>query len=225
MGLIYLAYNKITNKSYIGQTTKTLEYRKNQHLTRTIKTTTKFGRALQLYSYDKWDWIVIKDNIPKDKLDYEEMFYIKALSTFSKGYNSTGGGQFGYKILANNKDNIYCFYHNNYGNIEATIPELSSSFKIREDLIFNLVLGKRDCVNGWILEENISVYNKIKKEQKQKDFITKFKSLELVVKHKEKGIIHTNVYDFLTYTNLHLGKILKLQKGKIKKLGEYKLVL
>lgn len=96
MGLIYIATNQINNKSYIGQTTETLERRWYRHITTHINYPDAFHSALKEYGCDNFVVRVLEDNIPDDKLNERESYYIKKYNTFIKdngnGYNSTRGG-------------------------------------------------------------------------------------------------------------------------------------
>ena len=65
-GLIYRAYNKITHKSYIGQTKYSLEHRKEGHYHVAWRnngaSTIYFMRALRKYKKNDWVWYILKDN-------------------------------------------------------------------------------------------------------------------------------------------------------------------
>lgn len=76
---------------YIGQTIKTLNHRKNEHISSCRRSNNKFANALRKYRQKDWKWeILVK--VPIDQLDLFEKSYIWALSTFEFGYNSTFGG-------------------------------------------------------------------------------------------------------------------------------------
>ena len=86
-GIIYKAQNKINGKCYIGQTTKTLEERKLQHL----KKGSYFHNALKKYSMKNFEWSIIEKC--KDDLDLAEQWYIRKFDTYKNGYNMTFGGE------------------------------------------------------------------------------------------------------------------------------------
>jgi group I intron endonuclease len=73
--LIYEAYNTKNGKSYIGLTTKTLDYRKSQHL-RSAKSGSKahFHKALRKHGEEAFEWSVAmlcsnaKDLYEKERL-------------------------------------------------------------------------------------------------------------------------------------------------------------
>lgn len=101
MGYIYKVTNKINNKVYIGQTTRTLEERKAEHL-RKSKTETRnkeknciFHLAIQKYGIENFDWEIIEE-CPNEQLNKQEIFWIAFYDSYandSRGYNMTPGGQ------------------------------------------------------------------------------------------------------------------------------------
>ena len=87
-GLIYKYTNKINNKIYIGQTRTKLETRHYKHLTQ-LEDGTYFHRALKKYGEDNFDLEIIEDNIPLEKLDEREIYWIKYFDSYftaGKGY-------------------------------------------------------------------------------------------------------------------------------------------
>lgn len=91
--IIYKATNKINGKSYIGQTTKTLEERIKGHLR--VKKKLYFHRALEEYSNDNFEWSILEKCLNKEDLNLKEKYYIKYYDTFGEnGYNSTTGGHY-----------------------------------------------------------------------------------------------------------------------------------
>lgn len=96
-GLIYKYTNKINNKIYIGQTSETLERRDKKHLSQ-LKDNTYFHRALKKYGRENFNLVILEENIPLDKLDEREIFWIKEFNSYYKtgfGYNMTKGGKWG----------------------------------------------------------------------------------------------------------------------------------
>lgn len=94
VGLIY----KVTfpsGKSYVGQTTKSLEERKNKHLQKQYekKQKTKFYRAVRKYGFDSLKWSVLYRGVPVGKLDFAEICAIYLYDSYHNGYNLTTGGE------------------------------------------------------------------------------------------------------------------------------------
>lgn len=97
--LIYLITNKINNKKYIGQTTKTLEerikdyykeYRYRSDCERPII------RAMRKYGFDNFIFEIVENDIKSQKdLDIKEIYYIDLYKTQISngiGYNLKFGG-------------------------------------------------------------------------------------------------------------------------------------
>ena len=86
-----------SRKVYIGQTTKTLNKRKNEHYCEA------FNKNCVGYNYviscairvhnKNIKWNIIYDNIPITQLNNMEIWCIGNYNTFTKGYNSTLGGK------------------------------------------------------------------------------------------------------------------------------------
>ena len=99
-GIIYRATNNITGKCYIGQTTKTLEFRRKKHYV----SATTYGRggyrchfydAIRKYGTGVWTWEILAENIPACRLGLEEMLAVYLYDSYYEGYNSTLGGDKG----------------------------------------------------------------------------------------------------------------------------------
>lgn len=82
LACIYIGRNK-NDKAYIGQTVNAPELRWAQH--REKSTGPYKGNA----EYVRWD--ILKGNVPSEKLDFWESFYIGMYDAYRNGYNSTSG--------------------------------------------------------------------------------------------------------------------------------------
>lgn len=89
MGFIYLMYNKITTKIYIGQTTERIEDRirkhfSNEHNDELLLDYNRYGReAFEIYQLTECN---------NDELNEKEKYYIQLYDSFNNGYNLTPGG-------------------------------------------------------------------------------------------------------------------------------------
>lgn len=97
MGTIYKITNKINQKIYIGQTTKTIEERfiEHYHDCPRFKHRPLYKEMVE-YGIENFE-IEIIEIVPDDYLLEREIYWIKTLNTFivdenSIGYNSTRGG-------------------------------------------------------------------------------------------------------------------------------------
>lgn len=96
MGLIYLAENTINGSLYIGQTTKTLDWRRHQHIySANSDNGYAFSRAIRKHGAEKFSWKILQ-NLPDTELDdaEREFIYIYRLLGL-KLYNETEGGNGG----------------------------------------------------------------------------------------------------------------------------------
>lgn len=89
-GLIYMHTCIKNNKSYIGQTTKSMESRWKEHLYN--KNKTKFSSALKKYNEKYWTHSILSYAKNKDDLDMLEIMFIEKYDTVKNGYNIRDGG-------------------------------------------------------------------------------------------------------------------------------------
>lgn len=97
-GIIYKATSRTTKKSYIGQTIRTLQKRKNSHFSTAFNPKSEaynlhFHLAIRKYGKQDFIWTILYHNIPIHKLDKLEISTIAKYNTYKKGYNSTVGGK------------------------------------------------------------------------------------------------------------------------------------
>lgn len=95
-GCIYIIRNKINNKVYIGQTTQAMDERFKQHCKPSEHKRHKYTlyRAMTKYGVENFYYEIIEENIPVNKLNTKEIYYIEKYNSYVKnnGYNSTKGG-------------------------------------------------------------------------------------------------------------------------------------
>lgn len=94
-GIIYKATNKVSGKSYIGQTIKTLKQRKREHLNEARRGDKDFYfyRAIRKYGTENFVWLKLCECKSKNELDRMEKYYIVYYDSFENGYNLTLGGE------------------------------------------------------------------------------------------------------------------------------------
>lgn len=96
MGCIYKIKNNINEKIYVGQTTKTLDFRKKEHIRASRYTGYKNSiiyQAIRKYGIENFTFELVEEceNI---LLNNKEIFYIEQFKTISPyGYNMTEGGE------------------------------------------------------------------------------------------------------------------------------------
>lgn len=95
LGIIYAYTNLESGRMYIGQTIDP-ERRFKEHLTANYKQ----GWHIDYQNNpDKYEYSIIEMNVPEDKLDEREIYWISFFDTYNNGYNLNegGGGIRGYR--------------------------------------------------------------------------------------------------------------------------------
>ncbi len=99
-GIIYKATNKVNQKVYIGQTSKSLEERKRGHVSAAARgENTLFYNALRKYGVENFTWEIIDFCISKEDACTKEKWWISFYSSFTNrnlGYNCSAGGEGGF---------------------------------------------------------------------------------------------------------------------------------
>lgn len=103
-GIIYGYTNLESGRMYIGQTVHP-NYRWKQH--RYCKNPTGWRKDYQ-NNPEKYEYSVIEYDVPEDKLDEREIFWISFFDSYNNGYNLTEGGHSvrGYKYTDEVKQKI-----------------------------------------------------------------------------------------------------------------------
>lgn len=102
-GWIYKVTCNVNGKVYIGQTTRSINYRWEQHSRNAYKNNNlefknKFHRAIRKYGISKFKIeeiikVTAKNELElKSALDFLEIYYIEKYNSKDNGYNSTYGG-------------------------------------------------------------------------------------------------------------------------------------
>ena len=94
MGLIYKVTNDINDKIYIGKTVRALYSRWHDHVkARNYDNNNKFHNALAKYGIEHFSAEIVEDNIPLEKINEREKYWINFYDSYNSGYNSTLGGE------------------------------------------------------------------------------------------------------------------------------------
>ena len=199
IGMIYVAINKNNKESYVGQTIMSLEKRIVSHYSKSIvmiggkyKYNYKFVNALRKYNKEDWEWYIIEDNIPYEKLNKREKYYVKKLDTYNNGYNSTEGGEinpfYGKKHSEDTKkllSSIRKEYYANGNNPNLGRPRTDET----KDKLRKSHTGKKHSEDTKIKisiansGENHPMYNKSHSEET----INKMRKIKLGKKHSEES--------------------------------------
>ncbi len=93
---IYKATSKTTQKTYIGQSSQTLQERINQHNSQACgkQYNYHFHNAIRKYGAEDFSYEIIEDGIKTiEELNDRERYWIKYCDSYKNGYNSTLGGE------------------------------------------------------------------------------------------------------------------------------------
>jgi hypothetical protein len=95
MGYIYKITNTLNNKIYIGQTIKTVQKRFTQHKNNSNKeyfSQIVLYKAFNKYGIENFTCEEIEE-VPNNRLDEREKYWIEYYDSYFNGYNSTLGGR------------------------------------------------------------------------------------------------------------------------------------
>lgn len=111
MGFIYKITNKINGKVYIGQTTTDIESRWNKHKYACYNPNsdtynTKFYRGIRKYGFNNFT-VELVEQCNDSELNDKEQYWIQFYNSYSKGYNSTIGGEGGTKYSTQDIVNLW----------------------------------------------------------------------------------------------------------------------
>lgn len=103
MGQIYKITNILNGLVYIGQTKYNAINRYNAHMN-TYKNT-RFYNSIHKYGSKNFILEILEDNVPVDKLDEREIYYIALYDSYHNGYNETigGNGTIGYHFTGEDR--------------------------------------------------------------------------------------------------------------------------
>ncbi len=135
MGYIYKITNKINNKIYIGQTSRTIEIRWKEHCGH-LNNNMPICRAIK--KYGKSNFLIEElEECPNNKLDEREKYWIQYFDSFNKenGYNATFGGQDNGFIMTNKISEVKRLWDEGYGQ-----KQIVEKTKLNVETVHNYLL-------------------------------------------------------------------------------------
>ena len=90
---IYMVTNIVTNKVYIGFTSRNLSRRISQHKCKVSKKRTKFYNSILKHGWENFTWDIIYQSLDEHHTKHVmESYFIQEYDSYYNGYNSTLGG-------------------------------------------------------------------------------------------------------------------------------------
>lgn len=165
--IVYKYSNVVNGKTYIGITCHE-EKRIIQH--QMARDTCAFHSAVRKYGYDKFKYEVLDRDLTRFEAEQKEISYIKKYNSYKNGYNSTLGGEAGFKYYFSHKEieDMYKKYKSGksldcvgeeYDITRGVVKRLfksnnlklrDSQSKIREDRLGSLEKYSEKIVNMYI---------------------------------------------------------------------------
>lgn len=117
MSIIYVITNQINHKQYVGKTSYSLDKRFQEHIYDSHRSL-EYNEHRPLYmAFNKYgiDNFIIEqlEEVPENKEDEREQYWIAKLNTYNEGYNATLGGDGQSRI---DKAKVLELYHQGYNN-------------------------------------------------------------------------------------------------------------
>lgn len=148
-GIIYAAFCETKKKYYIGQTTKPLSVRRDQHISQAVKNpNTYFHRALRKYEFIFNLIEEIESENLFDDLNEREKYWIDFYKTMNK--------QFGYNLQKGGRKSIYCT-NKLKQHSQQTKDKISASLSGEKNVMFGISIYTK-----WIEKYGIEEANRRK---------------------------------------------------------------
>lgn len=161
-GIIYCTRNITNDKRYIGQTTRSLNRRKKEHIGQAnCGSEYAIHQAIRKYGADNFEWNILDHAHSQEELDEKEKFWIKYYNTFYEGgYNMATGGQ---SNLSDNPEELsamrggreFCVYDLDGNFIKEAISqtEFAKEIGVCVGSVNNVLKGikNKNQVKGYIL--------------------------------------------------------------------------
>jgi len=199
LGIIYKATNRENGKSYIGQTIKSLNIRKNGHIRNSTvyNLNNHFHNALRKYKPENFIWSVL-ESCSREELDKREIYWIHKYNTCYKGYNSTTGGDINPMFFPEIKKKLQGENHPMYGKHHTD--------KSKKNMSIN--------TQG----ENHPMYGKhLSKKTKDKIRTSRCKNNLWIIKSPGNKVFRVlSLNEFCRKNNLITGCMSRVAKGELK---------
>lgn len=196
-GYIYKITNKVNNKSYIGQTRNTVEFRWRQHIK--AKDNKYFHKAIQKYGVENFT-VETLEKCKLEDLDSREIYYISKYNTFGKdGYNMTKGG---FSYSPTKRSNGYLVTDNKYEEIRDmylagySMYKISTLYNVDRHVISNILKSM-----GVKIKHNTLNINRQEFEELVRDYTSGYSLKQLAKRYNCSPV---GLKDFLVRKGVNL---------------------
>lgn len=218
IGRIYLIYNDVNNKVYVGQTIQTLTKRFNGHCCYSKSDRSEnmyIKRAIHKYGKDKFH-IKLLEEVPIEHLNEREEYWIAYYDSYNLGYNLTKGGQgSNYFSLHRLEDTIDIEKFSQYIiEFRPLVGEVVNHFGICRCSVYNLIKRLNDprlILNSYNPRKAKSV-NDIDTEELKALYLDGWSIQDLVKKYHVKK---SRISNFLKESGIKVHRGLKGYKHRI----------
>lgn len=206
---IYKVLNRLTNKIYVGATTKEVENRKRDHLQKAgNKVGSRFQKALASYPSEAFEWTEIDTASSPNELAEKEKQYVIQYKTKEGGYNADRGGGF--------KKNVYQ-YDLESGVILSTFPNLSEAAQavgVDKKTISKACLGEIKNCSGYYWSYSLADNFRPEADKRKKKVFQFYFHGEIVRSYN-------SVAEASNFTGINSSSIAKCCRGEYKYAGEF----
>ena len=203
--IIYVFFNKVTQKVYVGQTIRSLRERVKEHVKHASKNKTHFHKALLKYGLSGFDVEILETCLSIDELNEKEIYYIDFFKACDPcfGYNEMLGGKNSqHSDLTKSK-----ISKANYGKVKPYMTERNNLYWTEE---------KRKEVSAKNKGKLFCTPDKIEKMKKsKKGIVTEYiKSKRIPILCTNTGEIFSSINEASQKLNLSDGNIHGVLNGK-----------
>lgn len=181
MGYIYKITNNINGHSYIGQTSRTIEDRIQEHFkavdNKELREKRPLYRAIHKYGKENFS-ITQLEKCENELLNEREIYWIEFFDTYRNGYNATIGGDSVILFTKKEEEKIVDFYLEDQ---TASITKIANDYNVSITTIHNILAKHNILIKKKPLYDYYVISEKYKEFQNLVDTAAFFQcSIEIV---------------------------------------------
>lgn len=223
-GVIYCAVNVGNDKRYIGQTTRELKRRRNEHIAQANNgSELAIHQAIRKYGEDSFKWSAIDQAYNQEDLDEKEIYWIDYYDTFyTGGYNMARGGQFNLSdypdemsAMRGGREFLVFDLDGNFVREVISQTEFADEIGVSPKTVNHVLMNRKNSTRGYILmfkdefsEEELKY--KMKRVRNRPFYVFKKDGFTLVGKwnnreqcQNETGVNRKTITRYLNHENMN----------------------